>query len=470
VSGVNATTTTTTTTTRRRRRTVRLAWLAPVLAVALLFEGLWSVPPDTQRDTVTVLANWTDWEEDAFRNVLEEFEDETGIEVDYQGTRAVREVLLSQVQSGSPPDVAILSSLGELAEHQANGEILSLEEALDDPSVLDAYGEPWIPEIGRGEERGRYWVPVRVDVKSLVWYDAGRDDPARLALLAGDGDSWCAGMGSGATSGWPGTDWVEDLLLQQAGPEVYEAWATGDPDVWTGGAMADAWRSWRELLSGAGSARATEALTTDWDEAAARLIAEEGAGGEAEAEAEDGCSLNHMASVSRGHYDDPDTREREERRADFRPSAELLPGARSPGAPAWEVGGDFAAMFSETDEAAALIEFLAGAEAQRVWAEEAPDDLAPPLSAIAEVGADTYGRDEVSRDLSAALWGDDPRCLDASDAMPPAMRDAFHQAVLRFLASPGQDPDPMPFLEQLEEIRGEVEAAGGRWLPTVCRS
>ena len=29
---------------------------------------------------------------------------------------------------------------------------------------------------------------------------------------------------SGAASGWPGTDWLEDLMLRSAGPNVYDKW------------------------------------------------------------------------------------------------------------------------------------------------------------------------------------------------------------------------------------------------------
>ncbi|MGP3972173.1 ABC transporter substrate-binding protein [Streptomyces sp. 6N223] len=429
-----------------------------LLALAVLTEALWSVPPDARGDTVTVLANWTDGEERAFRKVLEEFEDETGIEVDYQGTRAVHEVLLAQVQSGSPPDVAILSSLGELVEHRERGELFALDENLQDPGVLEAYGEPWIPELaGR-----RWWVPVRAELKSMIWYDTQRYGATDLPGLTGDDDNWCAGLGSGATSGWTGTDWVEDLLLQQSGPEVYEAWATGRPDSWTSPQMRQAWESWRELLTGAGSDRADEALTTDWNEAAGQLFQQP-----------PGCALNHMGSVSRGEYarvagsgapPEPG----------FLHSARLLPHV--PHAwdhtTAWEVSGDFAAMFRKSPEAAELIQFLASPGAQRAWAEEAPDEAAPPLSAHGHVAADPVG-DTVTRRLNNTLLREEPRCLDASDAMPPTMRDAFHQAVISFLAPPGEDPtqpDLDALLKQLEEIRGQLKSEETPWLGSVCGS
>ena len=35
------------------------------------------------------------------------------------------------------------------------------------------------------------------------------------------------GLESGAASGWPGTDWLEDIVLRQAGPEMYDQWCQG---------------------------------------------------------------------------------------------------------------------------------------------------------------------------------------------------------------------------------------------------
>ena len=36
--------------------------------------------------------------------------------------------------------------------------------------------------------------------------------------------AWCAGIGSGDATGWPATDWMEDLILRNNGPEVYDQW------------------------------------------------------------------------------------------------------------------------------------------------------------------------------------------------------------------------------------------------------
>jgi len=77
-------------------------------------------------------------------------------------------------------------------------------------------------------------------VKSLVWYvpeafdEAGYDVPqtmeemkALTRRIADEGRMpWCIGIGSAAATGWPATDWVEDMMLRTQPPEVYDDWVS----------------------------------------------------------------------------------------------------------------------------------------------------------------------------------------------------------------------------------------------------
>lgn len=47
-------------------------------------------------------------------------------------------------------------------------------------------------------------------------------------MIADGNIPWSVGMESGAASGWPGTDWIEDIMLRTAGPEVYDQWVNHD--------------------------------------------------------------------------------------------------------------------------------------------------------------------------------------------------------------------------------------------------
>jgi len=47
-------------------------------------------------------------------------------------------------------------------------------------------------------------------------------------IVADGGTPWCIGLGSGGATGWPATDWVEDLMLRTQSPADYDAWVTND--------------------------------------------------------------------------------------------------------------------------------------------------------------------------------------------------------------------------------------------------
>ena len=93
-----------------------------------------------------------------------------------------------------------------------------------------------------------YAAPLGANVKSFVWYspqafkDKGYEVPKTWAELLALSDKiaadnpgdevkpWCAGIESGDATGWPATDWIEDVMLRTAGPETYDKWVNArDP-------------------------------------------------------------------------------------------------------------------------------------------------------------------------------------------------------------------------------------------------
>jgi alpha-glucoside transport system substrate-binding protein len=171
---------------------------------------------------LSVIGPWTEAEENAFERVLKDFEDETGIRVDYQGTSAVNEVLRSKVQGGSPPDVAISWSPSELSRHARSGWLRPLNGILRGRGG-EPYRRHWLLPGKGGDEI--YAVPVKANVKSMIWYrpDALSETPdtwARLVEtsrgLAGDRAPWCLALNDNPAAGWPGTDWIENILLHRS--------------------------------------------------------------------------------------------------------------------------------------------------------------------------------------------------------------------------------------------------------------
>ncbi|MGY0059227.1 ABC transporter substrate-binding protein [Streptomyces sp. LZ34] len=430
--------------TRPRNVTAAVLGLWLVLLCAL---GTGDAGAQQSGGTIRVLASWTGPEEDAFRQVLDAFTAEHHIRVEYQGTTALREVLLSEVRSGTPPDIAVLPSSGELAAYARKDYLAELDGVVPRAE----YNPLWTP--GLKENGPIYGIAVKADLKGIVWYDGTRHGAEDLPALAADSRQWCVGMGDGATSGWPGTDWIEDILLRQQGKEVYEQWAKGEL-AWDNPRVAEAWRTWGELFSGTA---AKTALRTDFRAAGKKLFAQRPS-----------CALEHQGSFIRGSYTGP-------HQARFSFSTDLL---RLPGSPpsAHEVSGDFAALFKNTghtEQAGKLMRYLAEVDGQRTWAENTPPGSVKPFSANSKVPVSVQGDDKVAQSIAGTLKSSS-LCLDASDAMPPRMRLAFQRAVLTFLSYPDAEKGKRlaPLLGSLEKVHQSTEHSRDQdqpWPSTVCR-
>lgn len=164
------------------------------------------------------------------------FEDCTGATVTYEGSKEFETQLVVRVQSGNPPDVAFVPQPGLLKTLvEDTGAVIEAPESVSD-NVDEFYGEDW---KAYGTVDGTFYAPpLTANVKSFVWYspkmfaDNGWEIPTTwdemIALSDTIADSgikpWCAGIGSGEATGWPATDWLEDVLLRSAGPDVYDQW------------------------------------------------------------------------------------------------------------------------------------------------------------------------------------------------------------------------------------------------------
>ena len=39
---------------------------------------------------------------------------------------------------------------------------------------------------------------------------------------------FCIGLGSGGATGWPATDWMEDIMLRTHSPNTYDQWVSNE--------------------------------------------------------------------------------------------------------------------------------------------------------------------------------------------------------------------------------------------------
>jgi len=189
-------------------------------------------------ESVRVLAAFVGGDEEArFTAVNDRFTEMTGIEVVFEGTKEFEVLINTRVEGGDPPDVALLPQPGLKDRFAESGEIIPLW-----PSIIERVDENYAPvwkELG-SYNGTPYGIFHRVNAKSFVWYpkkafeEAGYEEPETweelIALsdqiVADGGTPWCVGLESGAATGWPATDWMEDIMLRTAGPEVYDQWVS----------------------------------------------------------------------------------------------------------------------------------------------------------------------------------------------------------------------------------------------------
>jgi alpha-glucoside transport system substrate-binding protein len=196
--------------------------------------------------TLTIFGPWRGEDQVLVESVLAYFEAASGVDVNYSSSENYEQQIVIDTQAGSPPDIAILPQPGLIADLASKGLIAPLG-AETEAWLRDNYaaGESW---VGLGTYKGQdgtpalYALPYKIDVKSLVWYspenfeDAGYAVPETMEelkaltdqIVADGGTPWCIGLGSGGATGWPATDWVEDLMLRTQSPEVYDRWVSNE--------------------------------------------------------------------------------------------------------------------------------------------------------------------------------------------------------------------------------------------------
>jgi alpha-glucoside transport system substrate-binding protein len=451
------------------------ALMAAALTVAPALGGCTGPAAD---GPVTVLATWTGDEEANFRKVLDRFHDATGIDVTYQGTRAAREVLLSEVQKGTPPDIAVLPSPTEMATYRSRGLLRPLGSASG-----SAAAPQWRDLEMLGTQQ-RYVVPIKADLKGLIWYNPAASpgiassppttwgalrDLSRKYATTGE-TPWCMGAAASSDAGWPGTDWIEDILLHRSGGSTYREWASGRLP-WNSDKVRQAWMAWGKLIGAPGMVRGggNAALLTDFTDADRPMFA-----------ATPGCRLHHQASFQIGihvGYENTMPAAAGANFFDFPAFTTADGGQPDAVGQVREVSADLAGLFTDSPAARKLIDFLATDEAQRIWPESSGGTVFSVNQNLPVGSYDATGT-RIARELtqsSAAL------CFDASDLMPSSMASEFERAVLEFLhlsnaqqtqADPGTGkPDPLgDLLDDLERVRQGLRADGTTWLDLPCGS
>lgn len=363
---------------------------------------------DFTGSTVTVFGKWTEGEGEAFVAALEPFETATGIDVQYEGSSEFETLITVRVEGGNAPDIAGFPQPGLLAEFVRGGHVPDHANLVDVDLLNEQYSPAWIDlATVDGQLSGVFY---RASTKSIVWYpveafaEAGYTIPTTwdelIALsdqiVADGGTPWCVSMEHGGVTGWVATDWVEDVLLRTAEPEIYDQWVNHEipfnhPAVQNAAEIVgEIWFNEEYVYGG------TTGILTIWvgdtqtpmfDEAGPQCWMHRQAGW-----IPDFWPEGKVAGVDSSFF--------------YLPPIDPAFGNPVLG------GGDVFAAFNDRPETAALLQYLASAEGAEVWV-KAGGFISPNR----DVPAEWYGNyvDQAQADI---LQNATTLRFDASDLMP----------------------------------------------------
>ena len=388
-------------------------------------------------ETVTIFTAAGEEQLRVFEENFVEFEERTGIDVVGEGSPDFETLSVVRAEAGDPPDIYNFPQPGLMASMARDGFLIDLGQFITQEELAEHYSQSWI-DLGTVDGT-LVGIWHGADVKSLVWYPKAEFDAAGytvpetwdelLALsdqIMADGTApWCVGIESGGATGWPGTDWVEDIMLRTASPEAYDQWTRGElpfssPEVTNAfEMMGEVWFTEGYVLGGT-----TSILSTNFGDAPLPLFDDPPS-----------CFLHRQASFIPNFF--PDGAEVGVD-VDYFYLPPIDPEFGSP-----VLGsGNLISMGRDTPAVREVVKFLITGESVRAEV-EAGNVVAPHMDA----SLDWYPND-ITRGYAEILQGADTFRFDGSDLMPGEVgAGSFWTGVVDYVG--GEDLDSV--LQTIDE-------------------
>ncbi len=373
---------------------------------------------------VVIAVVWSGAELEAFEKTLIPFEEDTGIDVVIESVgRDLPAILVTRLAVGNPPDLAAMPNPGQMKEFANQGALVALDGIVDLSELSKAF-----IDLAKVDDRV-YGLFISADLKSLVWYspkafaakgyEVPTSWPAMIELcnkiVADGGTPWALGMESGAASGWVGTDWVEDIMLRTAGPDLYDKWVSHEIS-WTHPAVKKAFEYFGQIVNAPGYVYggATGALMIFFGDSPNALFTDPPA---AYMHRQATFIQSFILTANPGLVAGEDY--------DVFPFPPISPIFGNPLLGA----GDLISAFNDTAETRALLNYLASAEAQGIWCK-----ALGKLAVNKTVDPSIYP-DPITVKAAEMLANAEVFRFDGSDLMPAAVgAGTFWSGVLDFVS------------------------------------
>jgi alpha-glucoside transport system substrate-binding protein len=367
-------------------------------------------------NVVTVYGTIADTEAELLEQSWADWEEENDIDIQYESSKEFEQQIAVRAQGGNAPDLAIFPQPGLLADMAGRGYLKEAPKAVAD-NVAEGWTDDW---ANYGTVDGTlYGAPLMASVKGWIWYspalfaekgweipttwDGLMDLTAQIQADTGK-PPWCIGFGSDAATGWPGTDWIEDIVLRQSGTEVYDEWVANEVPF-TDPAIKSAFDEFAKVTLdpkyvNAGFGGTDTIVTTPFGDPAAALVSGD-------------CVLHHQASFYDGFITDAGGTVAED--GDI--WAFLTPGfGGEEGGDVVTGGGEIVGAFSDDESTQKVQEYLSSAD----WANSRVA-LGGVISA--NKGLDpANASSNILKEAIGILQSDETTFrFDASDLMPSAV-------------------------------------------------
>jgi alpha-glucoside transport system substrate-binding protein len=409
---------------------------------------------NNQGGSTTDVTVWTAWggaELKAFQDVLKPFQEKEGIKVHITTNRDSTNQIANGIAAGTDlPDIAPgPTDPTQIKSWVSKGALKSVETALGDSAFADyvkntypplvtapggAQDDPYIAIIG-GKH---YELMIKTQVKGLIWYNkkvfTGEPPKTFDDLLNinpsqyGAKSLFCAGFESGAASGWPASDQIDNIIMRQSGDQVYTNWIQGkvkftSPEIKLGYQTFLKTVSDQAVFGGRNTA-----LTTNFGKAGDPLF-----------KSPAGCLFLEQATFITSFFQQDFPSLNLKAGTDFDFFAHPSVNSQYDG----NVNGfyDNFAMYNDTPAARKLMAYMSTKDAQQIWANDGGT-----LGAIQDL---TY-TDPVFKRAAEVAKSAKNLLVTAGDFMPADMQKAFWQSLLNVTKNPGSLDSELKRLDQVQ--------------------
>ncbi|WEV68253.1 ABC transporter substrate-binding protein [Bifidobacterium sp. ESL0769] len=319
--------------------------------------------------TVTMFSGWMDEEGDATNKSFDKFRNCTGANVKYEGSSELSVQLPVRVKSGSAPDIAVVPQPGMLKTMVKTGKTKVMPDSVK-ANIEKYYTKDW--QEYSSVDGKIYGIALDASTKSFIWYSPKKfkekgykvpqtwDEMMTLTKKIAadtkgtDAKPWSVGIESGASTGWPATDWLEDAVIRFTDVDTYNKWVSheipfNDPKILAAFQQIGKILKNNDYVNG-GLGDSQSIASTAWQDAGTPLLNGKG-------------YMMHMAPFYQTNFKsaNPDIK--------IAPDGDawvfLMPGKTKDSKPVLG-GGDFAISFANRPEVNALLTYLSSPD----WANE----------------------------------------------------------------------------------------------------